>query len=151
MDERKPRIIYPNHAESPKLILNGEEFAFVMIKMLNSNKIESFSVEKGSSVDGVKTQDRMIVKTKSQRSNDMISLPDLLKKYKITKSDRMIFSIDGEIVNENTDLMKFDESNLMQINVINLDKVDESGDLVYLKILTRTPENVKKANIIYIR
>jgi hypothetical protein len=63
----------------------------------------------------------------------------------------MIFSIDGEIVNENTESMYFDESNLMQITVISLDKVDLNGDLIYLKILTRTPENVKKANTIYIR
>lgn len=151
MVERKPRIIYHNQQEKPILILNGKETTYEMIKSLNSDSLESFSVEKGSTVAGVQTKDTMIITTKSKGSNSKISLPDLLKKYKIPKSDRMIFSIDGEIINEYAEAMYFDESNLMQITVIILDKVDVKGDMIYLKILTRTPENVREANTIYIR
>lgn len=151
MDDRKPRIIYHKQQDKPILMLNGQEKAFELIKTLNPDKLESFSVEKRATVDGVQTKDKMIITTKSKRSTSVISLPDLLKKYKIPKSGRMIFSIDGEIVNENVEAMHVDESHLMQITVINLDKVDANGDLVYLKILTRTPENLKKANTIYIR
>jgi hypothetical protein len=151
MDERKPRIIYHAQQEKPILILNGKETTYELIKSLKSDSLESISVEKGNTFDGVQREDRLVITTKSKTSNAAISLPDLLKKYKIPKTDRMIFSIDGEIVNENTESMYFDESNLMQITVISLDKVDLNGDLIYLKILTRTPENVKKANTIYIR
>lgn len=139
MDDRKPRIIYHKQQDKPILMLNGQEKAFELIKTLNPDKLESFSVEKRATVDGVQTKDKMIITTKSKRSTSVISLPDLLKKYKIPKSGRMIFSIDGEIVNENVEAMHVDESHLMQITVINLDKVDANGDLVYLKILTRTP------------
>ena len=151
MDDMKPRIIYHKQQDKPILMLNGQEKAFELIKTLNPDKLESFSVEKRATVDGVQTKDKMIITTKSKRSTSVISLPDLLKKYKIPKSGRMIFSIDGEIVNENVEAMHVDESHLMQITVINLDKVDANGDLVYLKILTRTPANLKKANTIYIR
>ena len=151
MDERKPRIIYHDQQEKPILILNGIETTYEMIKSLNSDTLESISVKKGDTVDRVQRKDRVIITTQSKRSNVAISLPNLLKKYKIPKSDRMICSINGEIVNENAESMYFDESNLMQITVISLDKVDLNGDLIYLKILTRTPENVKNANTIYIR
>ncbi|MCY0969300.1 hypothetical protein [Chryseobacterium wangxinyae] len=153
MDDKTPRIIYPNghRKEEPIIILNGKETTFEIIKTISPDKIESFSVEKGRNENGSKTKDKMIVTTKSKRSVKIISLHDLIEKYKIPKSKRLIFSIDGEIINENADAMQFDESNLMQIKVINLDKVDKNGDLIYLKILTRTPKNVKEANVIYIR
>lgn len=153
MGDKKPRIIYSDlsRREQSVLILNGQETTFEMIKTLNPDKIESFFIEKGDISGIVKTKDRIIVKTKPNKSSDMISLVDLIKKYKIPKRDRMILSIDGELINENAGVMQFDESNLMQVSVISLDKVDQDGDLIYLKILTRTPENVKKANIIYIR
>lgn len=153
MGDKKPRIIYSDlrRREQPVLILNGQETTFEMIKTLDPDKIESFFIEKEDISDIMKTKDRIIVKTKPNKSSDMISLIDLSKKYKIPKRDRMIFSIDGELINENAQAMQFDESNLMEVSVISLDKVDQDGDLIYLKILTRTPENVKKANIIYIR
>ena len=65
MDDRKPRIIYHNQQDKPIMILNGQETVFEMIKTLNPGKLESFSVEKGTTVGGVQTKDRMIITTVS--------------------------------------------------------------------------------------
>ena len=47
--------------------------------------------------------------------------------------------------------MMVDEKNIMQIKVVKLDNLENAENLYFIKLLTRTKGNLKKANTIYIR
>ena len=149
MSDKKPKILYPdlNKPEYPYMFLNDSPTSIEMIQTLNSKSIESVSREKYKDLHSSKEEERVIIKTKVK----MISMVDFMKKYSIKTDKKVLISIDGEVLNESLENVFVDESNIMQVKVFGLDKIYKENNFTYLKILTRTAENVRKANEILIR
>ena len=110
------------------------------------------TVEKGKvKINNTEYRSKIIVKTKSDYSPNLINIKDLISKYAKLENEKFIFSIDGEIINADQNLMMVDEKNIMQIKVVKLDNLENAENLYFIKLLTRTKGNLKKANTIYIR
>lgn len=153
MDDKKPEIVYTNEnkLENLVLFLNGNETSFQILKTLDPNIIENISIIKGNQVHGMEDRNQILVTTKSDRKLQLISMSDLIKKYSLPNNERILISIDNEIIDENFEKLYVDESHIMQVKVSFLNRIEKEHVWVYLKILTRTAENVKKANEILIR
>lgn len=149
-----PKVIYGNEREAKKpiILLNNKYVASEVLNTLNSDKIESVTVEKGKvKINNTEYRSKIIVKTKSDYSPNLINIKDLISKYAKLENEKFIFSIDGEIINADQNLMMVDEKNIMQIKVVKLDNLENAENLYFIKLLTRTKGNLKKANTIYIR
>lgn len=149
-----PKVIYGNEREAKKsiILLNNKYVASEVLNTLNSDKIESVTVEKGKvKINNTEYRSKIIVKTKSDYSPNLINIKDLISKYAKLENEKFIFSIDGEIINADQNLMMVDEKNIMQIKVVKLDNLEYAENLYFIKLLTRTKGNLKKANTIYIR
>lgn len=149
-----PKVIYGSEREAKKpiILLNNKYVASEVLNTLNSDKIESVTVEKGKvKINNTEYHSKIIVKTKSDYSPNLINIKDLISKYAKLENEKFIFSIDGEIINADQNLMMVDEKNIMQIKVVKLDNLENAENLYFIKLLTRTKGNLKKANTIYIR
>lgn len=149
-----PKVIYANERETQKpiILLNNKYVASEVLNTLNPDKIESVTIEKGKvKINNTEYHSKIIVTTKSDYSPNLISLKDLISKYTKLKNEKFIFSIDGEIINADQNLIIVDEKNMMQIKVVKLDKLENPENLYFIKLLTRTKGNLKKANTMYIR
>ncbi|MEN2436857.1 hypothetical protein AAH994_15695, partial [Weeksellaceae bacterium A-14] len=139
--------------EKPIVLLNDKYVASEVLNTLNPNNIESIQIEKNKiQIDGIEYYGKIIVKTKSNSNLSLLKISDFVKKYTDIRDEKYIFLIDGEILNADKNLMFIDEKNIMQIKVTKLDKIEDfKNNLFLIELLTRTKENLKKANTIYIR
>lgn len=153
MDDKKPEIVYTNEnkLENLVLFLDGNEASFEIVKTLDPNIIESISIIKGNQVHGMEDKDKILVTTKSGHKVKLMSMSDLIKKYSLPNDERILISIDDEIIDENFEKLYVDESHIMQVKVSFLNRIEKEHVWVYLKILTRNAVNVKKANEILVR
>jgi len=149
-----PNVIYPkdNQTNKPIVLLDNNNVRFEILRTLNPNQIDSITIEKGKfEIDNREYNGKIIVKTKSNYQPNIINLKELILKYTELKNCNYVFSIDGEIVNADPKDVFIDEKNIMQIKVVKLDKTENIKGLYFITLLTRTPENLKKANTINIR
>lgn len=146
-----PIGVYSKEEESnkPLISLNGK---FIGNAFVNPNQIESIKVENGKfKFKDKEYNGKLLITTKSDYDPNIINLTELIKKYTKLNTDNLIFSIDGNVINDNKNEVFVDEKYVMQIKVERLDKIEKNKDLYYINILTRTPENLKKVNTINIR
>lgn len=121
---------------------------------IKSETIESVSVDKQKKtiqIDGVEYVGIVNITLKPAYNPVWISFNELVAKYTDLKNERTILSIDGVLVNFSKDLKFMDEGNIMQIKVEKLDLLDRNEPIHAVKLLTRTKDNLEKANRIYIR
>ena len=129
--------------------MNGK---FIGNAFVNPNQIESIKVENGKfKFKDKEYNGKLLITTKSDYDPNIINLTELIKKYTKLNTDNIIFSIDGNVINDNKNEVFVDEKDVMQIKVERLDQIEKNKDLYYINILTRTPENLKKLNTINIR
>lgn len=149
-----PRIVATddNDSKKPIIVLNDEFVANEILLTIDPNKIESIRIEKGeTNVNNRIYNGKIIIKLKSEKQFNFVTLNDLVSKYSNLKESKVIFSLNGEVLNADPDLKIIDEEKILQIKMIKLDKFETNVKLVHFKILSRTPQNVRKANTIYIK
>ena len=146
MDDKKPKVIYPNLqevlAEIDERMINLNSFRFI-----NPNNIESLHHDK---LSGEKDIACLIIKTKPNAEQNMMTLQEFIIKYHKELPKKLIFSVDNEIINEAPGNILVDEKYIMKVEISSLGKVN-NDETVYFKLSTRTTKNVKEANTIYIR
>jgi hypothetical protein len=119
---------------------------------LDPNIIESINVVKGETeIDGVKYNGQIFIKTKNDYTPNLISLAALKSKYTDFKNMPVVFSIDGNIVNADYDKYVIDENYVLQIVIDTIKNAKENIDLGFIKLVTKTEENIQKSKEIRIR
>lgn len=149
-----PKLVMPQkwEIEKPIVVLNDKYVASEVLNTLNPNKIESIKIEKNKiQIEGIEYNGKIIVKTKPNYDLSLLKINEFVKKYTDIKDGKYIFLIDGEVINVDENLMLIDEKNVMQIKISKLDKIENSKNLYLITLLTRTKENLNKANTLYIR
>lgn len=151
-----PKVIYPQKIDSivrskmsnkePFYIIDGEcVTSSSELNDMDPNAIESMYVDKiDTAINGKNYYGRISIITKLGYKSNLITVRELIEKYTNLKDTPYIFSIDGEVTNNDATKTKVDEKNIMQIKVIKLDKIKYPKDLWLVEILKRTPENLKK-------
>lgn len=146
MDDTKPKVIYPPRQEMMGEI-DGRMMDMNSFRFINPNNIESL---KHSKIRGEREVDCLIIKTKRHAKQNIITLREFIIKYYKKVPDRLMFSIDDELVNEAPENILVDEKYMMKIEISSLGKVN-NDETIYFKLSTRTKKNVQEANTIYIR
>lgn len=146
MDDKKPKILYPRKQEMLAEI-NGRIMDMNSFRFMNPDNIESLERSKGFFKDV--ELECLIIKTKSNAKQNMMTLKEFITKY-YKLPERLIFSVDNEVINEAPENILVDEKYIMRIEISSLGKVN-NDETIYFKLLTRTTKNVQEANTIYIR
>ena len=152
-NDTEPKVIYQKQTEKPLIEVNGKFYSAETLLTIKSEDIESVNVVKGNfENNGKNYSGKIIVKTKSTFNPNLITINQLVAKYtNLINGENYIFSINGEIVNTDENSTLVDEKNVMQIKVIKLDEVKNLKNMNFVKILTRTEQNLNQANQIIIR
>jgi hypothetical protein len=138
--------------QAPAYFLNDKFVDQTLFGTLNPKLIESLNVVKATvQIDKVLYYGQIHIKTKGNYNPKIISLTDLKEKYTNLKDKPVLFMIDGIIINADYDNFVVDENNLLKIIVDKLHNAKESIDLGLIKLLTKSDENLKRANEIILR
>ena len=80
-----------------------------------------------------------------------MTLNELKKQYTKLSDLPTVFLLNDEIINTNYDEFLVDEKFILKIEVETMENANEKLNLQFIKIITRTEENLKQANTIILR
>lgn len=134
----------------PLFYLNGRRVNAEVMQSVPPGLIDSIAVQKDSiKIDNVMYYGQIHLRTKAPYSQQLITLGELKAKYTNLKNEPAIFIFDGKIINFSPETYVIDESRLWRIII---DKIEDKGiNLKTINILTKTEQNMKKADAIMIR
>ena len=149
------KVVYMTKSTStqePAYFLNGKFVDRSLLATLNPKIIDSINVAKGIiQIDSVEYNGQIYIKTKSSYNPKLISLTNLKDKYTNLKNKFAAFMIDGNIVNADYDKYMVDENDVLQIIVDNIKNAKQNIDIAFIKLLTKSDENIKRTREIRIR
>lgn len=136
----------------PAHYLNGKRVNQEFIDTIDPQLIESINVDKDSiKLENVTYYGQIHIKTKSSYDPKIASLTELKEKYTNLGREPAIFLVDGEIVTSNYDDYMVDEKLLWRIFVDKVENEEEHINVKFIKLLTKSKENLKKPQVIRIR
>ena len=118
---------------------------------VDSNKIESLKVEKEEfEINEKKYYGKILLKIKTDYKPNFIKINELFEKYLTLDSNPVVLQIDNKTIKDFDELI-VDEKFILKIEIDKI-KTDKNGNQINLvKLVTKTPENIEKANEIRIR
>lgn len=153
--EESLKVIYTDHehnAQQPAYFLNGRLISGAVMETLNPELISSVDVVKEDlKIDGVQYFGQIHIKTKSDYQPRLISLAGLKNKYTNLKDKPAVFMLNGRVINADYDKYLVDESYLLTVVVDKIENAKENISLGLIKLLTKSPENIKRSKEIRIR
>lgn len=140
-----PRVVYKdlNERPLPKLEMQGKNYLGDGMLSLKSEGVKS--------VDINKERGAVVIELTPEYHPVLMSLSDIKKKYTNLKSERVIFRIEDNFVQNNPNEVLVDASNIMLISVSPVKFIGDLEDLYMVTLVPRTDKNVKKLNEIRIR
>ncbi|PRD56790.1 hypothetical protein [Sphingobacterium gobiense] len=119
---------------------------------INPKQIENINVVKRDTIIGTQTYAGQIhIKTKANYTPKFISLAELKDKYTSFKDMPVVFMLDADIINSDEESFFVDENNLLTIIVDKLKTNKDNVEIGFIKLLTKSKENIDKRNNIMIR
>jgi hypothetical protein len=149
------KVVYKNEFQNekkPAYFLNGKLANETILLSINPNDIEKINVEKENiEIENVKYYGKLYIVTKSRYKPKFISLNNLKLKYTNIKENSIIFQVDDEIINVDYDKYLVDENYILSIVVEKFENQNEKLNLNFIKLVTKSVENIKKSKEIRIR
>lgn len=141
------------HSEKGKaLFLNGKQVDASVWSTLPFSFMDSmYVVNENITIDRVSYFRQYHFRTKSSYTPKIVSLNDLKAKYVNLKTRHTIFMLNGNILDTDYDTYMVDENYILQIAMETLPNTKKNRDIGFIKLLTRSPENIKKSKEIRIR
>jgi len=150
-DDTIPILVDLNNTRneySPQFYLNENMIDGHILQTLDSKKIDEVIVEK----DEISSSGIVYIKTKRNYEPKFISLNELKLKYiDIPINTSTLFMLNGNVINRDFDEFFVDENYILKIEFQNVYNSKESLDIFVINLITRTKENLAKANTIKIR
>ena len=124
-----------------------------VINAINPNKIKGIKVEKESiEYDKVNYSGIIYIQTKENYKPRLITLNALKSKYlDLADKTSTLFMLDEKIINMDYDEFKVDENYILKIEVQSVENSKEKLNINVIRLITRTKENVEKANTIRLK
>ena len=147
-----PKVVYEPEAKKILIEINDKLYSYdIMFSKIDS--VESVNVTHGNfENNGKNYQGKVSIITKHPFEPNLITVNQLIGKYTtLNNNDKYIYSINGKMINSDENETFVDENHIMKITVIKLDDIKNIDNMNFIQILTRTGENLKKANQILIR
>ena len=134
------------------IFVNGIFLNENLISAINTNKIETMKVEKDSfEKNGKEYFGKIIIELKSNYKPNFISLKELASKYLTLDTNPIIFQIDENVINQDYNEYAVDENFILKIELNKIKTSEKGTEINLVKLITKTPENIKKANEIRIK
>lgn len=150
-----PKVFYLKNKKklSPVAwLLNGDVIHEQQVSTINPDMIAAMNIETGIHTIGEKEYDGLIkITTKEAYQPRFLTLNELKSQYTEFSDLPTVFLINGKMVNADYDEFLVDETFILKIEVETMENVKEELNLHFIKIITRTKQNLKKANTIVIR
>jgi hypothetical protein len=150
-----PAVFHSNNQQEqhqPALYINKKLVPYQAIKTIGVDYIQEIKVEKESrEMNGMVYKGAILITTKDGYQPSFISLNALKKKYTKLSDNPVIFLLNEEVIHADYDEYLVDEKYILKINIDKFQNEKEGLDLTVVKLITRTEENLKEANTIYIR
>ena len=135
-----------SHNDDIAFYINDILVSETIFRQLDPLKIESVNVVKEKlQHNGISYDARIYIKTKNDFKPEIISLGDLAKKYLTINSEILVFQIDDKVINQDYTDYIIDENFILKI-VKSKIKSPNNTDIALIKIITKTDENIEKAN-----
>ncbi len=132
--------------------INGDFFGAFILKTIDPKSIDKIEVVKQEiEVNGATYTGQIHIKLKKEYKPEYISLNDLKAKYTTLPDFPVLFMIDDEIINADYDKFLVDEKFILKIIADRIDNAEENLNVNFIRLITKTDENIKKANEIRIR
>ena len=149
------KVIYTDNehdARQPAYFLNGRLVSRTVMETFNPAMINSVDVVKENlKIDGVEYSGQIHITAKSDYQPALISLTSLKDKYTNLKDKPAMFMLDGRVINGDYDKYLVDENYLLTVVVDKFENAKDNISLGLIKLLTKSPENIKKSKEIRIR
>lgn len=141
--KKKPAGIFVNE------IFVGDEN---ILNVINSEKIESINIEKENyTLNGKEYYGKIILKMKSDYIPKFITLKELITKHLELENKPIVFQINGDVINQDYNEYLIDENFILKILSSKIKTSDKNIEINLVKLITKTAENIKKANEIRIK
>ena len=92
-----------------------------------------------------------MITTKENYKPNFITLEKLVEKHLPTETNPRIFQIDETVIDQNESEYLVDENYILKIELTTIKNPKLNSDVDFIKLVTKTSENIKKANQIMIR
>lgn len=136
------------NAQESAFFLNGQFTSQVSLSALDPSLIDSVHVVKENiQVGGTTYHGQVYIKSKSDYTPDLVTLTTLKEEYTDLKTNHVVFMINNQIIKDDPDKCLVDKNYILQIRV---DNIEREG-IGFVKVLTKTKENIRKAKEIRIR
>jgi len=144
---------FHSNKQPPGIFVNG---LFVgdenVLKVINSEKIKSINVEKKNfEKNGKEYYGKIMVDMKSAYIPKFITIKELVAKYIDVDKNPIIFQINKNVINQYDTKNLIDENFILKIEVSKIKTSEKNTELNLIKLITKTTENIKEANIIRIK
>lgn len=133
--------------------LNGKQVNEQVVGAINPEKIADIKIEKAAKEDSeFGEKGRIYITTKENYTPKLISLNALKAKYVDLENDHpSIFMMNERIINTDYDDYLVDEKYILKIEVQSIVNGKEDVDINVVRLVTRSKENIAKANTIRLR
>jgi hypothetical protein len=136
----------------PAYFIDGKHISETVIRTINPQLIDSISVvKKEITIEDKKYYGQLYLKMKDNYKPKIISLTDLKTKYTEQSNTPSIFMIDDEIVKSDYCNFFVDENYILKMEIQNIVDEKEHLNVNIIRLITKTKENIEKANEIRIR
>ena len=138
--------------KQPVFFINGTKVEENLLTTVNPNQIESIQVIKDSLTLKTKSPNGEVhIKLKEEYNPNFISLNELKERYVDAKYQSTLFMVDDKIIEGDYDSYLIDEKFIMKIEVQFILNEKERLGVNIIKLITRTEENIDKANVLLLR
>jgi hypothetical protein len=149
------KVTYGNKSDTtlrPAIYLDGKHIYSSITTTLNPKIIANIKVEKKYiELNGIKYYGQIFIETNKDYKFDFVSLTELKSLYAELKDAPTLFMIDNQLIKDNYDKYILDQNYLLRINIETIENSKEGIRINLIRILTKTEENIKKVNEIWIR
>lgn len=122
------------------------------MSIINPDKIEALKIE-GEKFEMNRTEyyGKIFIKMKSDYNPKFIALEKLSEKYLKLDENPRIYQIDQKVLENSRNEFLIDENFILKIVVEKISTSENNTEINLIRLITKTPENIKKANEIRLR
>ncbi|WP_066631922.1 hypothetical protein [Labilibacter marinus] len=119
---------------------------------LNPRKIEEIKVEKEPiHIGGIEYEGKILVKTHSSYKPKFITLKKVIDRYLKLNDNPIVFQLDNNVIEADYNSYMVNEDQILKIEFEQIKTSNQNIELNLVKLTSRTKENIKEANTIYIK
>ncbi|MCF2874764.1 MULTISPECIES: hypothetical protein [unclassified Tenacibaculum] len=122
------------------------------LDFINSNKIETLKVEKKSfEKNGTTYNGKILLEMKSGYKSNFITLKSLTEKHLTLDKNPTLYQINEKVLESNKTEFLIDENFILKIIPTKIKTSNNKIEINLIQIITKTADNIKKANEIRIK